>query len=260
MKTTNNPLSIRFAKSAILVAALAASAAPSSHALYDYVANYDSATPSLSVSNSGLVQIGLTGESVLNAASTGVILQGNSTTQLGNVQQMYDMMVSGYNGGNWLGTSGITSPQAQADGTQVLGVTIVNNALTNIGSWAGLSGLGALDGFRQTLLRLSYRGDFNGDGQINSLDYGVLDFYLGSVNELGDLQGDGNVNSLDYGVLDYVLGAQSFGNLGNLTAFSGGGDKPSGGSLVPEPGSMGLLLLGAVGLLGSRKRKQAQQN
>ena len=40
-----------------------------------------------------------------------------------------------------------------------------------------------------------------------------------------------------------------------LTAFSGGGKSPGfGATVVPEPGSIGLLVTGALGVLARRRR------
>ena len=42
---------------------------------------------------------------------------------------------------------------------------------------------------------------------------------------------------------------------GDGMPFAGGADKIGGPALVPEPGSMGLLLVGALGFLGHRRRR-----
>lgn len=56
------------------------------------------------------------------------------------------------------------------------------------------------------------RGDLNGDGQADSLDFGLYRMYLLGTYQLrditsGDLNGDGSANSLDFGIMrQYLLG------------------------------------------------------
>ena len=63
----------------------------------------------------------------------------------------------------------------------------------------------------QSIAAGKVRGDLDGDGEITSIDFGVLRRYLlggGQVSpEVGDLDGDGTVNSIDFGYLrKYLLG------------------------------------------------------
>ncbi|OPZ85720.1 MAG: Endo-1,4-beta-xylanase Z precursor [Firmicutes bacterium ADurb.Bin419] len=58
------------------------------------------------------------------------------------------------------------------------------------------------------------KGDINGDGNVNSIDFGLLKLHLlGSTPITGDglsradVNGDGNVNSIDFGFIkQYLLG------------------------------------------------------
>jgi hypothetical protein len=129
---------------------------------------------------------------------------------------------------------------------------LYDNVQLNYGNYAGATGL--LTPFEQTIARVTYAGDFDSSGTIDAGDYGLLDFYLGSsLIAQGDINADGIVDAGDYGLVDFTLGTQVYGSLGAVGSFSGGGGKSGG--VVPEPGSAMLLLSGAVGLLGLRRRK-----
>jgi hypothetical protein len=79
-------------------------------------------------------------------------------------------------------------------------------------------------------------GDFNLDGTVGILDLGLLgDNYATSAGwALGDANGDGSVGILDLGLL------------GDNYGFDG--------SAIPEPMTMSLLAMGAVGVLARRKK------
>ena len=71
---------------------------------------------------------------------------------------------------------------------------------------------------------------------------------------------------LKFGSVSQTLSTLTIGDGATLTfgsgaasgAFSGGGFKGAslgGGSVVPEPGTIGLLLVGAIGVLNRRRRQ-----
>ena len=168
---------------------------------------------------------------------------------------------------------GITA-SAVLDDLQVNGVLTImvyDNSQLYLDTFAGVSGLGSFDevtgdpiDFNQVLLKVTYLGDLNGDGMVDGSDYGYMDYYFQSTLVLGDLNGDGIVDGSDYGLLDYGFQTQVYGVLNGggsavpqaAGATAGTGAAPASPEAVPEPGVAGLLLAGALGLLGFRRCKK----
>ena len=89
-------------------------------------------------------------------------------------------------------------------------------------------------------------GDFNDDGVVDAADYTVFRDNLGTNF---DLAGNGDEEGPSAGVVDqadYDLWAASYGN----------GVVPSAtATAVPEPGTLGLLAAGALGILSLRNKR-----
>jgi hypothetical protein len=109
------------------------------------------------------------------------------------------------------------------------------------------NGTGPLAASPQGTMYLPIRGDVNLDGIVDQLDLNALsaDFANAGTYSQGDLNVDGIVDQLDLNDL-----SASFVN--------GIGSPPSSGvalgSLVPEPGTLGLLAAGIVGFATRRRR------
>ena len=79
-----------------------------------------------------------------------------------------------------------------------------------------------------------------------------------------DLNGDGQVNSADYNGIDYGYGYQAYGVLAggeiasSVNSAPSSSDAPAPSEAVPEPGAIGLLLTGAIGLFCRRKHNRCQ--
>ena len=83
-----------------------------------------------------------------------------------------------------------------ATGEQVLGL-----GATDTDVFAGVTVSG-----RSVILRYTYAGDANLDGQIDAGDYGILDAYVQAAGASGYANGDFNldgfIDAADYGTID----------------------------------------------------------
>ena len=160
---------------------------------------------------------------------------------------------SGYNSGHWNGP-GIISTAARVK---------TNNLSYGVGYADGADG--KVPGLSSGQIEVKYTllGDANLDGLVNAADFTIL---AANFNQpvtswdQGDFNYDGLVNAADFTDLaanfnQSVSGADvSAGDVAALDAFA----SANGISLatVPEPGSIGLLAVGAVGLTARRGRSR----
>lgn len=115
------------------------------------------------------------------------------------------------------------------------------------GATAGLFielGDGALDWKVTGDPYVSIAGDFNADGIVDAADAEILVENFGDEGGFasGDINFDGDINMHDASLFRPIY-----------AAASAGGEA----SVVPEPGSVSLLLVGFAALLGFRRRKRA---
>lgn len=92
-------------------------------------------------------------------------------------------------------------------------------------------------------LKTFVMGDANLDGNVDSVDLGLLLNNFGDDSSLlygaGNMNDDANVNSVDLGLM-----------LNNFGAVSA-----AGFAAVPEPGTLAMLLIATMGLMGIRRRR-----
>jgi hypothetical protein len=169
---------------------------------------------------------------------------------------------SGYNSGKWNGTTGIVSTTASSNSTHLTALgMMINDTGANSGNSTGTPIYPNFDGEASTdtdiLVKYTYYGDANLDGVVDGSDYSLID--NGYLNHLtgwfnGDFNYDGVIDGSDYTLIDNAFNQQgaAFNSIiANQTSQIG---APSESTAVPEPTSLGLLAMGATGLLAYRRR------
>ena len=189
--------------------------------------------------------------------------QTGGTNQGTNLSTVQGLVNTAFDNGAW-DKPGITSSTVIADlgAYSVLTVMVYDNTVLGVDSFEGINNLQTDNGGNQVMLKTTYLGDFDGNGIVNSADYGWLDFYYGYGLTVGDLNGDGQVNSADYNGIDYGYGYQAYGVLAGggqaaPAASAASASAPASPEAVPEPGTFGLLLTGLLGLLGHRRSRKS---
>ena len=157
-------------------------------------------------------------------------------------------LANGYNGGAWNGP-GIVSTTAQIP---------TNGLLYGLGYADGKDGV--VSGLTSGQIEIKYTllGDANLDGLVNGSDFNILAANFNqSVTgwDQGDFNYDGLVNASDFNELaanfnEAVSGAATAGDVAALDAFAAANGLLAD---VPEPAPLGLLAMGAAGLLTCRR-------
>jgi autotransporter-associated beta strand protein/uncharacterized repeat protein (TIGR03803 family) len=201
--------------------------------------------------STGLAQmtsLSITSNGALDVANNHIIVDYGSGPD--PIASIAAMLASGYAGGAWNGP-GIDSSIAAA--TPGYGLGYADSA--DPGNPAGLSS-GQIE-IKYTLL-----GDVDLNGIVNGVDFGILaaNFNKGvSRWDQGDFNYDNIVNGIDFAELaaNFNKGASGAADGGSalsdpaLVAFAEANGLMAD---VPEPVGVGVLMVGAVGVLGRRRR------
>ena len=145
---------------------------------------------------------------LLDLNDNDLVLDYTGVSQASSVQSHIN---SGRNGGDWLGTTGITSTEARNANPRIttLGAIEASDFKNIYGPAATFSG--ATIDPTAVLVKYTYYGDADFNGAVNFDDYGRIDNGFG--NSLtgwlnGDLDGNGLVNFDDYSLIDQAFSTQ----------------------------------------------------
>jgi hypothetical protein len=213
----------------------------------------------LSVASGGSASVAGTGtvlelDSLSNVGSldlqnnTLLINYGSSTDPAASIRAQ---LASGYAGGAW---NGVGIDSSTLAGNSHYGLGYADSA--DPGNPAGLAP-GTLE------VKYTLNGDTNLDGVVNGTDFGILAANFGrqvSAWDQGDFNYDGVVDGTDFGLLAANFGQQANGgsvelpasDYAALDAFAAANGLLAD---VPEPATLGLLLLVTMGFVGSRGRR-----
>ncbi len=193
--------------------------------------------------------------SVLNNNGTIDITNNAMVIHNGSIGTLSAEIALAYSGGSWTGTnagSGVITSSVAAGDTSHLTAVGVASGLT---SFEGSTVLPT-----DVLVKYTYYGDANLDGHVDGTDYSRID--NGYLNNLtgwynGDFNYDGIINGSDYTLIDNSYNTQGAAIAAELSGSSAVATaQVAGTSAVPEPTTLGLLGIGAVGLLGRRSRNR----
>jgi len=182
----------------------------------------------------------------LDTTDNDAVFQSSAATKASDFTRLYDQVKFGFGAGNWSGR-GITSSTAAANANANTGLAIADNAAL---------GLGAFSGERVTansiLLKYTYYGDIDMNGQVDADDLTVFASGFGRASGAtqvdGDIDFNGAVNADDLTVF-----ANNFGRgIGSPLAVASV-------QAVPEPSTSLLFMLAAVSVVlhAARRRLNA---
>jgi autotransporter-associated beta strand protein len=194
----------------------------------------------------------LTNNGLIDVTNNDLIVRGSTlwaiTTEI----------TSGYAGGTWNGTPGITSSTAAGNFLTAVGVLLNDHAGSAI--YSTFDGASTLDG--DVLVKYTYYGDANLDGAVDGSDYTKIDAGFTSGGTLtgwqnGDFNYDGKIDGSDYTLIDNAFNTQGSTLGSNPAALiaTSTAQFAGGSSAVPEPTTLGLLGIGAASLLARRRRR-----
>jgi PEP-CTERM motif len=190
-----------------------------------------------------LNNLSVTPGATLDLSNNNMIVHG------GNLATITAGIKAGFSGGTWTGT-GITSTTAAADSTGLTALGVMQ--FTAAGTFDGQP-VSAGD----VAVKYTYYGDADLSGHVDGNDYTLIDTGFGGDGtgwQYGDFNYDGHIDGSDYSLIDNTFNQQSSAGFAAQVAVNTS-EIAGGSASVPEPASLGLLGIGAIGLMSRRCRR-----
>ena len=218
-------------------------------------------TSTLDMSGGGLFVLGPGADKVLRVKVLAIDSAGGSRLDLADNALIVDydgpspassirnLLIAGRNGGAWTGNGVTSSSAAATPSTRALGYA--DNAALGLTSFSGQS----VDS-TCVLVKYTYPGDANLDGQVDISDLGVLAtrWQTSGFWTNGDFDYNGFVDISDLGLLasNWQVGVELSGSRHSLTDALASWGLPL--NSVPEPGGIMTLVFSCLAACASRRR------
>jgi autotransporter-associated beta strand protein len=205
---------------------------------------------------------------VLQTSSLSIAGSANSWTGLldlsdndliahnGSLSQINNQIKSGFDGGSWQGSGGITSSAAAQDSRHLTALGVIQNSVDGTTASDALytSFDGVPVGSSDVLVKYTYYGDANLDGSVDASDYSRIDNgYLTQATGWfnGDFNYDGVVNGSDYTLIDNAFNMQGAAISSTIASPTAQVASAS----VPEPSLVPLTMMPLIAQLRRRRAR-----
>jgi hypothetical protein len=174
----------------------------------------------------------------LDASDNDAVFRSSAATKSADFSRLYDQVKIGFGAGNWTGR-GITSSTAAGNANADTGLALVDNALLGNTTFSGQPVTAD-----SILLKYTYYGDIDQNGQVDADDLTVFASNFGRTTGATQIDGDIDFNGA-VNADDLTVFANNFNKgVGNPLAVTHGSVQA-----VPEPGSLVLAVLCAASIL-----------
>ena len=218
--------------------------------------------------NRSVVEVGSLTFADTPAAPGGLLnlMDNDLIVHSGNLANIISEIAAASDEGLWNGGGGITSSVAAAGGNTTLAAVLNDDGTgTHTALYSTFDKQTVIDS--DVLVKYTFAGDADLSGTVNGSDYTLIDNGFnsqGSADPLsgwrnGDFNYDGVINGDDYILIDNSFNTE--GSTSFAASSAGPAEMIAGDTeiiatpAVPEPSSLGLIGIGAVALLGKRRRR-----